>query len=286
MTALDDEFSSELGPSAWAGSVGSRWANNLDYLEATLENVADGILDHANFMPGETVVEIGCGGGAFTQLVAARVKPGGSVLGIDISDELIAIASRRAHAKQIGNLDFQTADASEARPASAPFDRLVSRFGVMFFPDADKAMRNLHRLLKPGGRLDFAVWATAAENAQFLLTATIADHLEVERPAPGAPGPLAFSDPSHVRTLLTNAGFSSIAIERWQGALCSGTPDMDAREVAERIIGASGFADALVKADAKVRKAVIDEAVETLTPYLTPQGVRLPATVLLVTAFA
>ena len=149
----------KLEPADWQGSAGDRWASNVDHFETMLTEIGAALLAHAGFSSGETVVEIGCGGGRLTREIAGRVAPGGAVTGVDISPTLVALATDRAVADGIGNIAFVAVDAQAGMPERAPFDRLVSRFGVMFFADPAAAMANLRAMLKPGGRLDFAVWA-------------------------------------------------------------------------------------------------------------------------------
>ncbi len=110
------------------------------------------------------IADIGCGGGA-TTLSILRCAPAGSVVnGFDISPALIASARERMKSEQRA-IGFEVADVAAAPAPEAPYERLVSRFGVMFFDDPPAAFSNLLRWLAPGGRIAFAVWARPAENA-------------------------------------------------------------------------------------------------------------------------
>ncbi len=121
--------------SDWQGATGEGWAANAGHYEIMLADVGAALLDHTGFAPGERVVEIGCGSGRFAQRIAAAVAPGGTVLGLDISPALVQLARQEVAEARTGNLDIMVADAQTAVPPGAPFDRLVSRFGVMFFAD-------------------------------------------------------------------------------------------------------------------------------------------------------
>src|SRR3546814_1822119 len=80
-------------------------------------------------------------------------------LGLVLSPDLVAAASERARRTGLANIRFVQGDAATAMPEEAPFDRLFSRFGTMFFPKPYRAFANLRRMLRAGGRLDSAVWA-------------------------------------------------------------------------------------------------------------------------------
>ena len=118
----------------------------------------------ADFKPGQRVADIGCGGGWTSRQAARQVGGSGRVHGLDISSALNAEATRRAEAAALGNLRFSVADASCFRPDDIPFDRLLSRLGVMFFNEPIAAFGHLRSLLDEGGQADFAVWAPPQNN--------------------------------------------------------------------------------------------------------------------------
>lgn len=277
----------KIEPADWGGSAGDRWASNVDHFETMLARIGDALLAHAAFAPGERVVEIGCGGGALTRRIAQAVGPDGSALGLDIAAVLTDLAAARAAAEGIGNVAFETGDAQVAIPAAAPFDRLTSRFGVMFFADPAAAMANLHAMLRPGGRADFAVWAPIAGNvwAKSLMGAG-QRHLGLPAPVPRAAGPFAFSDPDYFGGLLAAAGFASIEFSLWEGRLPIGAPGMTAEQVAELSMVTGSLAEPLQSVAAEVRDAIRDDLADMLRPYLTDRGVLAPASVHLVTAIA
>ena len=118
----------------WSGEMGQRWLRNVDHFEAMLEPIGTALLDRAAIATGERIVDLGCGGGATSRAIAARVGPQGAVLGLDISPDLIVAARARAGA-DLPALRFFCGDAASAVLPAAPYDRLVSRFGSMFFTD-------------------------------------------------------------------------------------------------------------------------------------------------------
>lgn len=271
--------------SDWQGATGEGWAANADHYDAMLADVATALLAHAGFAPGERVVEIGCGSGRFARRIAAAVAPGGTVLGIDISPALAGLARREAAEAGTANLQILVADAQTAVPPGAPFDRLVSRFGVMFFADPAAAMANLLAMLAPGGRLDFAVWAPIEGNPWAGAVMAVArSHLGVPQRDPRDPGPFAFSDEAYLRALLDAAGFRAIRFTPWQGRVRFGGPGVTAAEAAGLAVAGGTLAQPVRNAGAEVKAALLADLAARMRPYLTDAGVLMPASVHLVTA--
>lgn len=163
MTNAQSDASETPQPEDWAGEMGTRWLAGIDQFESMIAPIGDALLARASFKTGEHVLDLGCGGGATSLTIAELVGPGGSVTGIDISPDLIAKARERAEAADTRNATFECGDAASYKPEAA-FDRMVSRFGSMFFPHPVEAFSNLHDCLKQGGRLDLAVWGPPRDN--------------------------------------------------------------------------------------------------------------------------
>ena len=174
------------------------------------------LLEKVAPQPGERVLEIGCGGGLVAIEIAKAVAPVGSVLGFDISEPLVGLATRRATKAGAGNVRFIAGDAQTDTMPGAPFDVVVSQFGVMFFADPVAAFAHIRRHLRPGGRLVFACWQSMRENAWFP-GAVVAKYLAAP-PPPAAndgppPGPFAFASAAYVGDVLTGAGFGDVTCE-------------------------------------------------------------------------
>ena len=166
----------------------ARWLANLNDFESTIASVGDALLARAAYSAGEHVLDIGCCGGATSLAIAEAVQPGGEVLGIDISPDLIAATTRRAAAAGIANARFVCADAASVTLPDSPYDRLFSRFGSMFFADPISAFANLRKLLDLGGRIDLAVWGPPQQNPWMLEGMAVARrHVELLAPLPRAP---------------------------------------------------------------------------------------------------
>lgn len=262
----------------WAETRGSTWLAELDLYEQMLEPLGDALLGRANFQLGQRVADIGCGGGWTSRQAACSIGASGCVHGVDITPVLVAEATRRAEAEAIGNLRFSIGDASRFQPDDAPFDRLLSRLGVMFFTDPPAAFSHLRSLLVEGGRADFAVWASPQDNVWMSgARAIAAAHIEMPSPDPLAPGPFALADRNHLEGLLSHAGFSSIDIATWNGRMPVGGIGSDARGAADFALRAFSFADALIGAAPDLIAKIRAELITFYRDFESPDGLLVPA---------
>ena len=197
----------------WNASAGQRWTDHQEHQDQVLRPVSERLMAVAAPKPGDRVIDIGCGCGATTIDFATRVSPGGEVLGLDISEPMLARARERAPQSQ--PIRFERADATvyDFEPNGA--DLVASRFGVMFFADPARSFANLRRGLKPGGRLAFACWREARQNPWVILPLREATKHAPPLPEanPEDPGPFAFASEARVRGILGDAGFADIVLE-------------------------------------------------------------------------
>lgn len=203
----------------WNGQSGERWVANQARLDAVAAVFGEAAIEAVAPATGERVLDVGCGAGASSLALAARVGPGGQVLGVDISEPLIGRA--RALAPQDTSAQFEMADASSAVLPEGAFDILFSRFGVMFFENPTRAFAHMRRALRPGGRVAFVCWRGAAENdwARLPMGALKGIVPSMAPPDPEAPGPFSFGDRGRVARILAAAGFTDIAIEPFDASV-------------------------------------------------------------------
>ncbi len=269
----------------WSGEMGQRWLRNVDHFEAMLEPIGTALLDRAAIAPGERIIDLGCGGGATSRAIAARVGPQDAVLGLDISPDLIVAARARAGA-DFPALRFFCGDAASAILPAAPYDRLVSRFGSMFFADPVAAFRHLRTQLVPGARFDLAVWGPPRDNVWMMaVMGVIRAHVEVPPATPRAPGPFAFEDIDYLRDLLADAGFARVDIDDWRGDQAIGGPGRTPAEAADFALGSMSAARVLSEAGADVMAAARADLERVYAEHHDSEaGVRLGARAWLVTA--
>lgn len=217
----------------WREAVGRTWAENYRVTDRAFAGLTERLLGRIGGCDGLSALDVGCGAGELS-LALARGNPGAQVLGVDISPELVAAAQQRGEA--LGNLSFTEANAAQWRPTGPAPDLLVSRHGVMFFDDPVAAFTNLHSLAAPGARLVFSCFRSARLNPWASELASLLDVAAVGEST--APGPFAFADEPHVRSVLSDAGWRDAAFEAVDFAYVAGAGDdpvSDALDLFHRI---------------------------------------------------
>lgn len=238
-----------LAAEDWAGDMGRNWLTHLQRFESMIAPIGAAFVTRAGFRPGEHVIDIGCGGGGTTITIGRCVSPGGSATGLDISPDLIWSCGARASQGTQSSVRFVCADAAGATVTGGPFDRLFSRFGTMFFPDAKAAFRNLRRMVKDGGRIDLAVWAPVEDNGWIsMVMGVVARHAALPPRDPRAPGPFALADPAWLREVLAQARFDGIEIEGCERLLPIGGAGATPEEGARFLVSTAPSIAAIVEA--------------------------------------
>jgi SAM-dependent methyltransferase len=268
----------------WNKVAGPRWVGLGGIVERRVEVVNGLLLARSAVAPGERVLEIGCGTCAATIPFAEAVGERGRVMGVDISEPMLAAARQRIAEGGLRNITLLQADAQTHRFESESFDLITSRFGVMFFADPAAAFGNLLPAARRGGRLCFACWAGLADNRHWLIPyEVVLRHLGPPAPKdPRAPGPMAFSDPDYVRSFLGTAGFEAIEIHRENPDITGSSPEEEAEHAC--IMGPSGRLIDEKQPDAQVRETIRLEMVKAFAAQVKRGEISLPSTVLLVTA--
>jgi SAM-dependent methyltransferase len=263
----------------WNGEIATSWIARLAHFERGLKGINDTLMAFARLTPGLNVLDIGCGAGTTTEEIAAKVAPG-RVVGLDISKPLI----EAARARSAGRTTFIEADASDY-PFMPGFDLVFSRLGLMFFVDPLASFANIRRALKPGGRLKFLCWCPQNEIC-YLSEPYLAarDLLPAIDPTPdNAPGPFGLADRDRTKSILTEAGWHNVRIERaTPPSLLGATAD----EAAEQVMAMGPLARLLRDADDATKAQVHTRIVPVLAQWQTANGIEPPAACWLVEARA
>jgi SAM-dependent methyltransferase len=269
----------------WAGEMGQRWLSHVDSFEEMIAPVGAALLERADYQRGERVVDVGCGGGISSRAIAQQVAPSGSVVGVDISAALIGESQRRAQTAGLSNCSFVQADAAVASIPGAPFDRLHSRFGSMFFPEPAVAFQNLGKMLRSGGRADFAVWAPA-QNSPWVseLMGVLRRHIDMPKPEPRAPGPFALDDPDYFGSLLRGGGFTDLDFHFWRGTQLIGGKGATPEKAFSFVLDAMSFGDVAKEQPEPIRANIRAELIELFQAHASPQGIGMEAIAWLVSA--
>ena len=271
---------------SWAtGAQG--WVRNERIFDAVFTPFTAAILGAAELGSARRVLDVGCGTGT---LLDAAVAAGADAVGVDISPAMVEAARRRVPAATVVTADAQTADLLAAAPGE-PFDRVVSRFGVMFFVEPEAAFANIRSATVPGARLTFACWREdEAEMFSLGLRALMARQaVPPAPPMPGTPGPMGLANADRLREVLGGAGWSGVSIEPADG-LCDYAID-GSDGVEERLaVALSGMVGQAAQAELEPRLgpdgwyAVLEEARAELRAHVVDGALRFVGHTWLVTA--
>ena len=198
----------------WNEGIGQWWVDEDESMNERLSILTEELFLKSNIKKDDKVLDIGCGGGQTTFEVSEMVGENGYVLGADISKILLDLAkSKYASTK---NLEFKYCDVQNYKFRENSFNKVISRFGVMFFENPVEAFKNIYNSLQEGGSLNFVCWTNVMENEFFTdPTNIIIRHLNKDFPEiTRSPGPLAFSEEKYINEILSNSGFKNIKVEK------------------------------------------------------------------------
>jgi SAM-dependent methyltransferase len=176
-----------------AAQAWNQWGPTI---EQWLGLATEVMLDMAHIGPGSRVLDVAAGAGGQTLPAAKRVGPTGSVLATDIASNLVALATENARKAGLTNIETRVMDGENLELEEGAFDAVISRVGLIYFPDQQKALTGMRRVLKPGGRLAAIVYSTAENNTFFSIPVSIIRRrAQLPPPLPGQPGPFSLGGP-------------------------------------------------------------------------------------------
>lgn len=268
----------------WNSEATRRWVTEQTRIDRLMAEVTDAALAAAAPKPGENVLDIGSGTGTTTLRHAEAVGPTGRVLGIDISEQQLALARQRVAAARADNVELVLDDAATHDFQPETSDLGFTRFGVMFFADPVVAFRNIRRAMKPSGRLLLAVFRSGPENPW--ATAAVAAIRHLVPPTPPPPGPedpgqFSWSDPARVRRILDGAGFHEVAFIPLDLSFHLGADAAEAAEFATFVGQGARLLQGQPDGTLKTARAALTEFFKG---HEGPNGVGLPGALWLVSA--
>lgn len=271
----------------WNSAIATSWVTLQERLDRLFRQFSDAALANAAPAPGEYVIDVGCGCGGTTLVLARAVGAGGHVHGVDISGPMLAHAAERAATAGLGNVQFTLGNAAIHPFPSGCADLIFSRLGAMFFGDPLAAFANLRASLKPGGRMVLAVPRTAAENRYLGVAVQAARPLlppdAIVSTTPNQPGMFSLADPERVRSILTEAGFRDVVLSPLDLSMQMGATPGDAAEFSTQF---GPVATALENATIGLRERVVAAIAKTYADIERPDGVLLAGAFWIVTARA
>jgi SAM-dependent methyltransferase len=194
-----------------AAEAWHRWGPTL---RSWLGPATERMLDLAGVGGGTRVLDVAAGAGDQTLQAAARVGPSGSVLATDLSPAILEFAAAEAKRAGLTNVSTRTMDGENLELADASFDVVMSRVGLIYFPDQQRALGEMRRVLVPGGRVAAIVYAPADVNGFFSVPVSIVRrHAKLGPPLPGQPGPFSLGAAGALEDAFVRAGFRDVKAE-------------------------------------------------------------------------
>lgn len=275
------QFANTVQAEAWNGYEGAQWARGQERWDAVNDGFNQPLLDAAAIRESDTVLDVGCGAGRTTRLAARRAARG-RALGLDLSVPLLGRARESAARESVENVAFVLGDAQVHPLDDGAFDAVISRYGMTFFTDPAAAFANLHRALRPGGRLAFICAAEAEANESLAALASLKDILPLGGfGKAGGPGMFSLTDPGRIRDLLAAGGFDRVDVQRVEAA---GRWGADAADAAAFLLDSGPGRHLLDQVTPPAQEAARQALTAALQRHEADDGVWLRSSSWLVTA--
>jgi SAM-dependent methyltransferase len=257
----------------WSAVAGG-WAEHAEYADARGAELAQKLLDTTAPQPGERVLELACGPGGLGLAAAQRVGPEGEVVLSDVAPEMTSIAATRAKALGLQNVSSRDLDLEQIDEPDGSYDVVLCREGFMFAADHAGAARELHRVLRPGGRFGLAVWGPRDRNPWLAIVFdAVSAQIGAPIPPAGIPGPFALEDAGALTELLTGAELVDVAVTELPVPMLAASFD----EWWTRTTALAGpLAKMLAALPDEAATSIRDQAREATKTYETSTGIELP----------
>jgi SAM-dependent methyltransferase len=265
----------------WA-SVADGWGRHADYVDERGAAVTAKMLELVQPRPGDRVLELACGPGGVGLAAAPLVGPDGEVVLSDVVPEMTAIAGERAAALGLVNVRTRVLDLEAIDEPDASYDVVVSREGLMFAPDHERAVREIGRVLRPTGRVVLAVWGPREGNPWLgLVLDAVGEQLGMPVPPPGIPGPFSLDDADVLAKLLIDAELTDVEVTDFPVPLHAASFD----EWWTRTSALAGpVSNILAGLPTDAVDAIRSHLEEAATAYTTPTDITFPGLTLIATA--
>jgi SAM-dependent methyltransferase len=238
------------------------------------------LLAGGSVSPGQHVLELACGPGGAGLAAAEVVGDRGHVIVSDVVPEMAAIAATRATSRGLRNVTAATLDLEAIDQPDAAFDVVVCREGLMFAVDPARALTEIHRVLRPGGRLALSVWGPREANPWLgVVVDAVAAVIGMVVPPPGMPGPFALADQTELASLLVAAGFLDVTVDAVAVPLRS--PTFEAWWA--RTAAVAGPVATIIARLDETKRAEMERQLRSATArYATDEGLEFPGLAIVV----
>ena len=228
----------------------------------------------------ESALDLATGLGEPAMSIARMVGPEGRVVGIDLSEQMVELATRIAKERRIPGLTFLTMDAEMLDFPDESFDLVTSRFGFHMFAHPETVAKEAHRVLRPKGRIGIVVWSTAEKATA--INAVVGPMLEFAEPDETGyrPTPFELGGPGELTTLLANAGFVETQEERRTHTMAF----KDEAECIEILVEGTSLGRSIKEEDPSVQKKILAGTRANLRKWKSRKGIQIPCEGVIVTA--
>ena len=265
----------------WA-AMAAGWEQAREEREQIAAPVTDWLVRELSPRPGDVVLELAAGQGDVGFAVAALLGESGRLVSSDFSVAMLEIARRRGEELGLTNVEFRELDAEDLDLEENSVDGVVCRWGYMLMPNPATALAETRRVLRPGGRLAFAVWASGDRNPWISVAGRIlVAHGHMPPPEPDEPGMFVLADKQKLRALVQDAGFSNVRMD--DVPVHSDYRNVDEYVVRTNEMGGM-FSRAWTAAEENEREKMTEEIRDAFEPFAVDGGYELPGLAICVIA--
>jgi SAM-dependent methyltransferase len=262
----------------WA-AVAPGWAAHADFIDDRGAAVTEALLGATMPQPGERVLELACGPGGPGFAAAPLVGPDGDVVVSDVAAEMTSIAAVRARILGLDRVRTRDLDLEQIDEPDASFDVVLCREGLMLVADPARATAEIHRVLRPGGRVALTVWGPRNRNPWLgVVFDVVGARLGLTVPPPAMPHPFSLSDTRHLAALLAQGGLDDVTVDELATPYRAASIDEWWERTAALAGPLSMMLASLPDDDARELR---DRAAEAISAYRTPTGLDIPGVSLL-----
>lgn len=274
---------------AWNSVLFDKFCRFRHVLTHGLSAHSNEVLRQRPYASGGRILDVGCGFGDTTRLIAHQMASLGMSVGVDCAPRFVELANSELKERPVANASFFVADV-ESDELNGPYDHVFSRFGTMFFNRPGAALRNIHGALLPGGTLRMIVWRRRQDNpwihdAELRVKeiVPVVSHDDTDQVHCG-PGPFSMASADVISDLLRSSGFERISFERFDTEVCIGRTLEEAVDFAMNL-GPAGEIIRLAGEQGEQRRGAVIEALRQLMKQrLRPDGVWMGSSSWLVSA--
>ncbi len=266
--------------SQWTGSA-PYWEKHRDIIQEMFAPVAQALIADAQIKSGDAVLDVATGPGEPAMSIAERVGLEGKVVGIDVIPQMVEAARREANRRGFRNAAFEVAPADHLPFEDSTFDAVVSRFGVMFFRSPVDSVREMLRVLKPGGRIALAVWHFAERNPfHYAVSQILERYVDSPPPAPDSPDAFRFAKPGDLLGVLSKAGAAAPSERLLQFSIRASIPVEEFWDLRSEM--SDKFRTKVASLSREQRAELGREVTQAIRAFSVDGGMSFPAEVLIV----